>query len=132
MKAVKPSGGKAAAVSRAPVPAQPARCKATLAELSDYLDGKLKHPLRQELKRHLKSCQPCQAFLASLKGRGRAEQFAFYAFLILSLHALGQLLAPMGWPAWPLMAFPAPSRTVTVRLVAALPSATPVLAPGKR
>jgi len=67
MKAVKPSGGKAAAVSRVPVLAQPARCKATLAELSDYLDGKLKHPLRQELKRHLKSCQPCQAFLASLK-----------------------------------------------------------------
>ena len=45
MKAVKPNGGKAAAVSRARVPAQPARCKATLAELSDYLDGKLKHPL---------------------------------------------------------------------------------------
>ena len=40
---------------------------ACVAELSDYLDGKLKHPLRQELKRHLKSCQPCQAFLASLK-----------------------------------------------------------------
>ena len=33
MKAVKPRSGKATAVSRAPVRAQPARCKATLAEL---------------------------------------------------------------------------------------------------
>lgn len=67
MKAVKPRSGKATAVSRAPVRAQPARCKATLAELSDYLDGKLDDPLRQELKRHLKDCQPCQALMASLK-----------------------------------------------------------------
>ena len=37
------------------------------AELSDYLDGKLVDPLRQQLKRHLKGCQPCQALLASLK-----------------------------------------------------------------
>jgi hypothetical protein len=44
------------------------------------------------------------ALLASLKGRGRAEQLAFYAFLTLSLDALGQLLIPLGWPAWPLMA----------------------------
>ena len=67
MKAVKPRSGKAAAVSRAPVRAQPARCKAMFAELSDYLDGKLDDPLRQELKRHLKDCQPCQALMASLK-----------------------------------------------------------------
>jgi len=37
------------------------------AELSDYLDGKLDDPLRQELKRHLKSCPSCRASLASLK-----------------------------------------------------------------
>jgi RNA polymerase sigma-70 factor (ECF subfamily) len=67
MKAVKPRGGKAAAASRASAPAQPSRCKAMFAELSDYLDDKLDHPLRQELKRHLKGCQPCQALLASLK-----------------------------------------------------------------
>lgn len=67
MKAVKPRGGKAATASRASAPAQPSRCKAMFAELSDYLDDKLDHPLRQELKRHLKSCQPCQALLASLK-----------------------------------------------------------------
>jgi len=44
------------------------------------------------------------ALLASLKGRGRAEQFAFYAFLTLSVDALGQIVAPLGWPIWPLMA----------------------------
>jgi diguanylate cyclase (GGDEF)-like protein len=44
------------------------------------------------------------ALLASLKGRGRAEQLAFYAFLTLSLDGLGQVVAPLGWPVWPLMA----------------------------
>ena len=67
LKGMKPPSGKAAAVSRATAAAQPARCKAMFAELSDYLDGKLDDPLRQELKRHLKACQPCQALLASLK-----------------------------------------------------------------
>ncbi|HEV8253757.1 MAG TPA: sensor domain-containing diguanylate cyclase [Vicinamibacteria bacterium] len=44
------------------------------------------------------------ALLASLRGRGRAGQFAFYAFLTLSLDALGQMAAPLGWPVWPVMA----------------------------
>ncbi|MGH9888105.1 MAG: hypothetical protein ACREBE_21410, partial [bacterium] len=44
------------------------------------------------------------AFLASLRGRGSAEQLAFYAFLVLSLDGLGQILAPMGWPVWPALA----------------------------
>jgi diguanylate cyclase (GGDEF)-like protein len=44
------------------------------------------------------------AFLASLKGRGVPAQLAFYAFLVLSLDGLGQMLAPSGWPAWPLLA----------------------------
>lgn len=43
------------------------------------------------------------ALLASLRGRGQAEQLAFYAFLVLSLDALGQILSPLGWPMWPLM-----------------------------
>ncbi|HSD27193.1 MAG TPA: sensor domain-containing diguanylate cyclase, partial [Vicinamibacteria bacterium] len=43
------------------------------------------------------------ALLASLKGRGRAEQLAFYAFLTLSLDGLGQVLSPLGWPDWPLL-----------------------------
>jgi diguanylate cyclase (GGDEF)-like protein len=44
------------------------------------------------------------AFLASLRGRGTAEQLAFYAFLVLSLDGLGQILAPLGFPAWPALA----------------------------
>jgi diguanylate cyclase (GGDEF)-like protein len=43
------------------------------------------------------------ALLASLKGRGAAEQSAFYAFLVLAIDALGQVVAPLGWPAWPAM-----------------------------
>jgi len=44
------------------------------------------------------------ALLASLRGRGQAAQLSFYAFLTLSLDALGQVIAPAGWPVWPLMA----------------------------
>ena len=70
MKGVKPRGGKAAAVSRATAPAEPptpARCKATFAELSDYLDGQLDGSLSKELKQHLKSCPSCRTSLESLK-----------------------------------------------------------------
>jgi len=45
------------------------------------------------------------AFLVSLKGRTSASTLAFYAFLTLSVDGLGQILAPLGWPVWPLMAF---------------------------
>jgi diguanylate cyclase (GGDEF)-like protein len=44
------------------------------------------------------------ALLASLRGRGRAEQFALYAFLVLSLDGFTQMLQPLGWPTWPLFA----------------------------
>jgi diguanylate cyclase (GGDEF)-like protein len=44
------------------------------------------------------------ALLASLRGRGTAEHLSFYALLVLSVDGLGQLLGPLGWPAWPLMA----------------------------
>jgi diguanylate cyclase (GGDEF)-like protein len=40
--------------------------------------------------------------LASLKGRRRAEALAFYAFVLLAADGLGQMVAPLGWPAWPL------------------------------
>lgn len=56
------------------------------------------------------------ALLASLKGRSRAEQAAFYLFLALALDGLGQLLASRGVPAWPL----------PVLLVAAVAVAEPV------
>ncbi len=74
MKGMKPRRGKASAIPRGNVPVQPstgqpspARCKAKFAELSDYLDDKLDDLLREKLERHLKSCQPCQALLVSLK-----------------------------------------------------------------
>jgi diguanylate cyclase (GGDEF)-like protein len=44
------------------------------------------------------------AILASLKTRGQSAVLAFYAFLVLALDALGQVVAPHGWPIWPLMA----------------------------
>jgi diguanylate cyclase (GGDEF)-like protein len=60
------------------------------------------------------------AFLASLKGRGRAEQLAFYAFLVLSLDAIGQIVAPLGWPVWPLMALLVATATIAENLVVAV------------
>jgi RNA polymerase sigma-70 factor (ECF subfamily) len=46
---------------------RPARCKAMFAELSNYLDEQLDDSLCEELEKHLGSCNPCQAFLASLE-----------------------------------------------------------------
>jgi diguanylate cyclase (GGDEF)-like protein len=43
------------------------------------------------------------ALLASLKGRKRPEALALYAFLVLSVDALGQVAGPLGLPVWPLM-----------------------------
>ena len=42
--------------------------------------------------------------LASLRGRGTAEQLALYAFVVLGVDGLGQFVEPWGWPVWPLMA----------------------------
>jgi diguanylate cyclase (GGDEF)-like protein len=44
------------------------------------------------------------ALLASLRGRGAGEHLSFYALLVLALDGIGQLVAPLGWPIWPLMA----------------------------
>jgi diguanylate cyclase (GGDEF)-like protein len=43
------------------------------------------------------------ALLASLRGRGRSETLALYAFLLLGLDGLGQVLARDGWPVWPIV-----------------------------
>jgi len=73
MKGLKPRSGRAVAL-RAPSQEQPgneqprpARCKAMFAELSNYLDEQLDDSLCEELERHLKGCEPCEAFLSSLK-----------------------------------------------------------------
>jgi len=46
---------------------RPARCKAMFAELSDYLDEQLDDSLCEEFERHMAGCEPCQAFIATLK-----------------------------------------------------------------
>ncbi|HET9306130.1 MAG TPA: sigma-70 family RNA polymerase sigma factor [Candidatus Sulfotelmatobacter sp.] len=52
---------------RHPFQIRPARCKAMFAELSDYLDEQLDDSLCEELERHMAGCEPCQAFIATLK-----------------------------------------------------------------
>jgi diguanylate cyclase (GGDEF)-like protein len=44
------------------------------------------------------------ALLASLRGRGTGEHLSFYALIVLALDGIGQLVAPLGWPVWPLLA----------------------------
>jgi diguanylate cyclase (GGDEF)-like protein len=60
------------------------------------------------------------ALLASLKGRGQAEPLALYAFLVLCIDGFGQLLAPLGWPVWPLMVLLVGSVAVAEKLGVAL------------
>lgn len=45
----------------------PAHCKAMFAELSDYLDEQLDDSLCEEFERHMEGCEPCQAFIATLR-----------------------------------------------------------------
>jgi RNA polymerase sigma-70 factor (ECF subfamily) len=53
----------------APVPAHARErsCKQIFAELSNYLDEDLDDSLCAELEKHIEGCEPCKAFLASLK-----------------------------------------------------------------
>jgi RNA polymerase sigma-70 factor, ECF subfamily len=74
MKALKPRSERAAVASQASSHEQPrsdqprpARCKAMFAELSNYLDEQLDDSLCEELERHMNGCEPCKAFLSSLK-----------------------------------------------------------------
>lgn len=43
------------------------RCKRIFAMLSDYLDAELPVKNYRELERHLKGCEPCIAYLESLR-----------------------------------------------------------------
>lgn len=60
------------------------------------------------------------ALLASLKGRKRAESLALYAFLVLSVDALGQMAGPVGLPVWPLMVLLVGAQAVAEELHIAL------------
>ncbi|MGB8885114.1 MAG: sigma-70 family RNA polymerase sigma factor [Candidatus Korobacteraceae bacterium] len=46
---------------------RPQRCRPLFAALSDYMDGVVDDAVCAEMERHIQQCQPCQAFLASLK-----------------------------------------------------------------
>lgn len=46
---------------------RPGRCKAMVAELSNYLDERLDDSLCAELEKHLNGCEPCKEFLFSLQ-----------------------------------------------------------------
>lgn len=48
------------------------RCKRIFAALSEYLDGDLRAKSCKELERHLAGCQPCIAYLDTLKTTIRA------------------------------------------------------------
>ncbi len=46
---------------------RPRRCRRLFAALSDYMDGVVDDAVCEEMDRHIHQCEPCQAFLASLK-----------------------------------------------------------------
>ena len=46
---------------------RPERCRRLFAALSDYMDGVIDDAMCDEMDRHLRECEPCQAFLASLQ-----------------------------------------------------------------
>lgn len=48
-------------------PARSPKCKAMVAELSDYLDEQLDASMCAELEKHMDGCEPCQAFLSGLE-----------------------------------------------------------------
>lgn len=43
------------------------RCRSLFAALSDYMDGVVDDAVCEEMDRHIQQCEPCQAFLSSLK-----------------------------------------------------------------
>jgi len=55
-----------AAIEEEPPP-RPRRCRKMFAELSDYMDDLVIDAHRREMEKHLHQCQPCVAFLDSLK-----------------------------------------------------------------
>ena len=46
---------------------RPPRCRRLFAALSDYMDGVIDDAMCDEMDRHLHDCEPCVAFLDSLK-----------------------------------------------------------------
>jgi RNA polymerase sigma-70 factor, ECF subfamily len=48
-------------------PKRPRRCREMFASLSDYMDGLVQEARCREMEKHLHECEPCVAFLDSLK-----------------------------------------------------------------
>lgn len=46
---------------------RPANCKSMFAELSNYLDEQLDDSMCAELQKHMDGCEPCKAFLSTLR-----------------------------------------------------------------
>jgi RNA polymerase sigma-70 factor (ECF subfamily) len=46
---------------------RPLRCRRLFAALSDYMDGIVNDVVCEQMDRHIADCEPCQAFLSSLK-----------------------------------------------------------------
>jgi predicted anti-sigma-YlaC factor YlaD len=42
-------------------------CKGVIREISDYLDGELELPMKQELERHLEDCGDCKMVVDQTK-----------------------------------------------------------------
>ena len=60
-------GAGSIALHAAAGPKRPQRCRRLFAALSDYMDGVVDDAVCEEMDRHISDCEPCQAFLASLK-----------------------------------------------------------------
>jgi RNA polymerase sigma-70 factor, ECF subfamily len=60
-------GGDIHAVADDEPPKRPRHCREMFASLSDYIDGLADDPLSREMEKHLGDCNPCVAFLDSLK-----------------------------------------------------------------
>ena len=55
------------AIHAAAEAARPQHCRRLFAALSDYMDGLVDDAVCEEMDRHINQCEPCLAFLASLK-----------------------------------------------------------------
>jgi RNA polymerase sigma-70 factor, ECF subfamily len=55
------------AVAEDESPPRPRHCREMFASLSDYMDGLVNDARSREMEKHLSDCQPCVAFLDSLK-----------------------------------------------------------------
>lgn len=66
-KLTKPPASGPHTIHAAAEPARPPRCRHLFAQLSDYMDGVIDDAVCDEMERHIGDCEPCQAFLSSLK-----------------------------------------------------------------